>query len=93
MRTGKSAADLRIDSGFPIECTKEVAIFSQTFRGSQQKEAIRFEGIVKGSNDLFLKRLVEIDEHVAAEQQVDVGEGRIGTQILPGKDTAIADAF
>ena len=93
MRAGQVTADSCVDSCFPIERPKEVAIVAKTLRCPQQKESVWFEGVVEGCNDLFLKWLIEVDQHVAAKQQVNVGERRIRTQVLAGKDAAIANAL
>ena len=61
--------------------------------GSPQKEhAARLEGIVKQRDQLLLQITVQIDQHVAATDEVEFGKRRVFDHVLLGKNQQIADA-
>src|SRR5579871_4272366 len=65
----------------------------QPFRISYQQKAMLLQGIVKNGNDFFLQHGTEIDEDVAATDQIHARERRITEDILPGEDAHVADRF
>ena len=48
---------------------------------------------MEGGHDAFLEFGFEIDQHVAATDQIDAGEGGIGEEILAGEDDLLAEGF
>src|ERR1700722_18871833 len=48
---------------------------------------------MKNRHDLFLQYLAQIDQNIAATDQVKIGEGGINDHVLPRKNTHVADGF
>src|SRR6185436_15132694 len=57
------------------------------------KEAARFQGEVKQRDQLPLYFRLQVNEHVAATDQIELGERRIADQILAGEDHRFTNAL
>jgi hypothetical protein len=44
---------------------------------AEEEVAVRFQGIMKGAASLLLQLAVEVDEQIAAGDEIKMGEGRI----------------
>ncbi len=82
---------LRVDLVLGVLRLEQVAVGADGLRGPQQEEAGRLQGIVEERQDLLLQRRLQVDEQVAAADQVDLGEGRIGQHVVPGEHAHVAD--
>ena len=70
---------------------EQVAVGTDRLRAPQQEEAGRLQGIVQEWHDLLLQRRLQVDEHVAATDEVDLGEGWVGQHVVPGEHAHVAD--
>ena len=68
---------------------EEVAERADRLRRAEQQEAVRIEGMVEDREDALLQPRLEIDEQVAAGEQVQVEEGRIGQDVVPGENAGL----
>ena len=62
-------------------------------RRTQEKDTLRFEGVVEKRQQLVLQFRLEIDEQIAAADQIELGEGRVLDQVLRREDHHLADVF
>ena len=53
--------------------------------GTQHQKAPFLQREVEGFQQLFLMSLVEIDEQIAAADEIEPGKRRVGQQVLPGE--------
>src|SRR5439155_23494670 len=53
---------------------------------AQEEESFRFKGVMKRRHDLFLQTGFEIDQQVAATDEVDARERRVAQEILSGEN-------
>ena len=53
----------------------------------------RLQGVVKGREEPLLQRRFQVDQHVAAADEVEVRERRVGRHVLPGEDAHVPDAL
>jgi len=58
-------------------------------RLAEDEHAARGEGVVECTKDSLLERRSEVDEEVAATDEVDARERRIASDIVAGEDAAI----
>src|SRR6185312_17502974 len=56
-------------------------------------ETIRLQRVMESRDDLLLQGWLEIDEHIAAGDQVDAREGRILHEIVLSKNNEVANGF
>lgn len=86
-RTGPPAIDLLAG----IQALEEGGIEAGGLGTAEQQEAIRFEGIVKGIDQLGLLGCLEINQQIAAADQVHLDERRMGNDVMQRKDAKFAD--
>lgn len=60
------------------------------FRGAEEQVAVRTQREMKQLEDLPLHRPLQIDQHVAARDQVEMRERRIAQQAVRGEQNALA---
>ena len=61
------------------------------FAGAQHQEPARVEGEVQKVHDPFLQNRLEVDEEVAATDEVDIGEGRVLDEVVLSEDHHFAN--
>src|ERR1017187_8911159 len=54
---------------------------------------MRLQAVVEDGNKAFMERRPQVDEHVAATDEVELREGRILYHVLLGKNTHFAHAL
>src|SRR5262249_30101847 len=70
----------------------EIAVkVSQRFGRSQEQETARFEGVMKEGDDLPLQFWPQVDQQIAAANQVHTRKWRVFLHALHGKDDHLAD--
>ena len=82
---------LGVDAILRVHHAEQARERADRLRGAQHEKPVRVQGVMERRDDLLLERRAEVDQHVAATDQVDAGEGRIGHQVLLGEDAQIAN--
>ena len=72
---------------------EQVGEFAGRLRTAQHQESARIEGIVHDRQHLGLQRRAQVDQHVAAADQIHPREGGVLDQVVRGKDAGVADHF
>jgi hypothetical protein len=96
---GRPAGEVRVHLGLrrpaPIDLVLAVGEGEQRFeathslRLAEDEHAAWDEGVVERSKDSLLQRRSEVDEEVAATDEVDARERRIAGDVVAGEDAAI----
>ncbi len=86
-------ADAAVDPPFLRDRLEEVLPVSDGLGVSQKEKAPVAQGEVKQGDDLLLHLLVQVNQEIAADDQVQPGEGRIGGDVLRGENDPLADAL
>ena len=60
-------------------------------RRTEYQEARGLEGVLQDRPDLALQHVAQVDQHVAATDQVQLGERRVLCQVVPGKHAHVTD--
>ena len=63
------------------------------FRRTEHQEPRRLEGVLQDRPHFALQYVAEVDQHVAATDEVQLGERRVLRQVVPGKNTRVTDAL
>ena len=82
-----------VQLGFPVLDGKHLDKFAHAFGSAEEQPAARFQRVVEQGHELFLKVGTQIDQQVAATDQVKLGERRVLEHILLGKHQHVADAL
>src|SRR5262249_48494465 len=69
---------------------EEIGVRADVFRGTQEQETVCLEGVMENREDPLLQRVIEVDEHVATADQIEVAEGGVGGHVMPREDAQIA---
>ena len=80
-----------VDFPFVVKRIEILGHVAGGFAGSQKQDAPGVQGKIEQLQGFFLQHALEIDEQVAAAEQIDVGEGRILDDVVPGKDHHFPD--
>src|SRR5690606_11864802 len=75
-----------VDAGAGVEDAEEAGRMVRRLRRADHEEAARIERVVEGRADLLLQLAVEIDEDVAAGDEVDAREGRVLEDVVEGEE-------
>ncbi len=81
---------LGIDLVFLVHRLEQVGEPADRFRGAQEQEPAGLERVMERGQRLLLEGRLQIDEQVAATDQVHAREGRIGDEVLPREDDHLA---
>src|SRR5262249_53587928 len=65
---------------------EELGMFREALRGAEEEVAARPEGIVEHRNELLLQLRIQVDEQVAAGDQMKPEEGRVADQAVLGEN-------
>src|SRR5689334_23923269 len=84
---------LRIDFVLFVRRLKQIGKPADRFRRAQKQESVWFERVMKSGHRLLLQTRLEIDQQVAATDQVHPREWRIADHILPREYDALAQWF
>ena len=76
---------------FPGAGVKSPVKLADALRAAQEKDAARIQAVVKKREEFPLQFRAEIDEQIAAAEDVQLGEGRVHDEILRRKDDHLAD--
>ena len=84
---------LGIDLLLLIDGRKQVGKRANRFRRAQEQKPLRLQGVMKNGQDLLLHALFDVNQQVAATDEVHARKGGIGDEILSGEDTHLADGL
>ncbi|MDR8749283.1 hypothetical protein FEP95_03105 [Burkholderia multivorans] len=82
-----------IDAALLVDDGKQIVGRVGRFRGAEEQIAVRAQREVKQLEDLPLHRPFEVDQHVAARDQIEMRERRIAQQAVRGEQNALAHRF
>src|SRR5258708_23596737 len=83
--------------GFPeiifvllVRRLKKLGETADGFRRAQKQKSLRLERVMESGQRLLLQTRLQINQEVAATDQVHARERRVGDEILPGEDDRFA---
>ena len=68
-------------------------MFAHAFGGAEEEPAVRLQREVKKREEVLLQLRAEVDQQIAATDQIELEKGRILDDVLLGEDQQVADAF
>ena len=82
---------LCIDPVTAIHRFEQIRVLTNGLGSSEDEKAGCVERVMERSQDALLQRGCEIDQHVAAADDVEVGKRRIGGHVLPREDAGVTE--
>ena len=79
------------DPRFAAQRGKEIGEAANRLRAAEKQDAAGTETVVKQRNEFLLHFRRQVDQQVAAAQDVQLGEGRVHDEVLRRKDHHLAD--
>ena len=80
-----------VEPRFAVQRREQVGKAADGLRAPQEQDAAGIQAVVKERQQLLLQLRRQVDQQVAAAQDVELGEGRIHDDVLRGKDHHLAD--
>ena len=80
-----------VEPRLAVQRGKQVGKGADGLRTAQKQDAAGIQAVVKERDQFFLHLRVQVDQQVAADQDVELGEGRVHDHVLRGKDHHLAD--
>ena len=80
-----------VELAVALDQREQLAEAPDRLGGPQHQVAARLQRVVEERNDLPLEGRVEVDEHIAATDQVEPREGRVTQQVVPREHAEVAD--
>src|SRR5512134_1320779 len=77
------AARRLVNASFLVDGAKQAAL--RAFGRAEEQETVGDQSVVEDAADLLLKLAIEIDEQVAARDQIEPGEWRVLEQAVAGE--------
>jgi hypothetical protein len=84
---------LLVDAVLLVHQGEQVGVGADRLGAPQHQKAHRPQGVVKDGHQLLLQRQAQIDQDVAADDQIQLRKRRVARQVLTGKDAHIAHRF
>ncbi len=72
---------------------EQVGKRANRFGGSEEQKPSRLQGVMKSRQDFFLQPGLEINQQVAATDEVHARERRVAQEILPSEDDHLPQGF
>ena len=82
-----------VDPPFLVDRLEQIGLSADGFRRAQEQVATVVECEVEQADDLFLNLRLQVNQQVAATDHVQLGERRVGDQVLHREHDRIADHF
>ena len=76
-----------------IDLREQIGSRAHRFGIAQHQEAARSQRVVEHRENLALQHWAEVDQHVAAQNQIEVRKGRIDDHVLAREHTHVPDWF
>src|SRR6266849_7464199 len=86
MERGSRRSFFAIDSVLFVHRLKQVGEAGDGFRCAQKQKSLGLECVMENGKRLFLQTGLEINQQVAATDEVHARERRVSDEILPGED-------
>ena len=74
-----------------VQRREQVGERADGFRAAEKQHAAGIQAVVKQRHELLLHLGRQVDQQIAAAQEIQLGEGRIHDEALRGKDDQLAD--
>ena len=74
-----------------VERLEQFVVVADALRRRQKQHALRLERVMKSRDQTVLQFHFQVDQHVAAAQQVETGEGRVLDRVLHREHHHLAD--
>ena len=68
-------------------------MFAHAFGGAEQQPAVRLQCEVEKRDELLLQFRAQVDQHIAAADQIEFGKGRVFDDVLLGEHQQVTDGF
>ena len=81
------------DLGLAIERAEERIMIAHAFGGAEEEPTVRLQREVEKRDELLLQLRAQVDQQIAATEQIELGKGRILDDVLLGEDQQVAEAF
>ena len=78
-----------VDASFPVDGAKQTGRALRAFGRAEEQETVGVQGIMEDAADLLLKLAIEIDEQVAARDEIEPGEWRVLEQAVAGEQDRV----
>ena len=91
---GSAAGRIRVrrkSRDLPFSGAEEVGEAADGLRAAEKQDAAGIQAVVKERHEFLLQLRRQIDQQVAAAQDVQLGEGRVHDEVLRGKDHHLPD--
>ena len=82
-----------VEAGLAVQGGEEVDGGADGLRAAQKQDPFGVEGIVKEGHQFFLQLRGQVDQEVAAAQDIELGEGGVHDDVLHGEDRHLPDIF
>ena len=83
----------QVELGLAVQRLKQVTKLTHGLGGTQKQQAARVQGVVEQRNQLLLQLGAHVDQHVAATDEVELGERRVLDHVVLGEHQHVANAF
>src|SRR5207302_7649240 len=77
------------NAALSIERCKQLGMLGQRLGGAEKQITARAERVMKHRHEPLLQLLVEIDQEIAARDQIDAREGRVADYAVRRKDAEV----
>lgn len=82
---------LAVDLAFAVAAVERIGEFAHRLRATEHQEAPHVQRVMQHGKHALLQGGRHVDEDLAAGDQIDVRERRIGGDVLPGEDAHVTD--
>src|SRR5262249_11658633 len=82
-----------IDARLAIQWSEQAGEGTDRLGAAEKQDATRAQAVVKQRDELLLQLRGQVNEQIAARQDVQLREGRIHDDVLWGKDHHLSDLF
>ena len=81
------------DACLVVEWREQIAEIANGFGAAEHEQPTLAQGVIEQRQQLFLQLGTEIDQQVAAGEDIEFGEGRVGDDVLRGEHHHFADVL
>ncbi len=85
--------DLPVDQRLRREGGELIGRAAEILRASEHQESARCERVLKQRHGLFLQLRIEVDQDVAAGDEIDPRVRRVAGHVVGGEDAELAQRF
>ncbi|MEC5164017.1 hypothetical protein RCH08_005207 [Janthinobacterium sp. CG_S6] len=87
----RQVVEAAVQPGRRRQRRKQVGKMARRVGAAQQQQAVALERVVEQRNQALLQLGVQVDQQVAAAQDVELGKRRVRNDVLLGEDDHVAD--